>query len=324
MTSFLRGTLLRGRGGLGFATAAKAASSNKLGYEAGDVVPSLAGLIPKLAANQKQAVNEMPWVKSSHNFFQTWKKVAHCMPKYAAFLDAHKNLSIVDHATGKTAGFQYDVEAARKALGTKTMNEEAMVALGEFYLCVGLQLRPEEMNAAGSDKVALMEVARRSAEEDFEPFIDAARELVADYDRDLHKALEETSPFYEVDLGLFWHANFDVAAPAEFLHFVTALGHGSGFRGVDSYAHVSKEARAKMLQKVFDDLQGDDAVMEPARRAAAITYSKWLEAASMPVKATISQALMEHGLLVGLEVHDGEKLLPELEAIVSRAVEAQL
>jgi len=85
------------------------------------------------------------------------------MHKYEAFLDAHKDLGVVDTAEGKTAGFQYDLMATRKALGGKTVSEKAMVALGEFYLCIALKLRPEEIAAAGSDKDALMKVANTSA-----------------------------------------------------------------------------------------------------------------------------------------------------------------
>jgi len=137
-------------------------------------------------------------------------------------------------------------------------------------------------------------------------------------------ALEETSPFYEVDMDLFWHANFDVAAPAEFQHFVTALGHGSGYHGVQDHAHVSKEKKAKIIEDAWKGLLSDDAMMEPARRAAIMTYDKWLEASSIPVKGTISQTLMEHGLLVSLDVYEGKKLLPELPEVLSRAVEARL
>merc|ERR1719197_1335502 len=121
------------------------------------------------------------------------------------------------------------------------MGEKSMAALAEFYLCMAFKLRPEEIAAAGSDSTALLEVARRCAEEDFEPFVDSARELVSDYDMPMHMALEETSPFYEVDEGLFWRANFDVAAPAEFQHFLTALGHGSGQGWVLEKAHTSPE-----------------------------------------------------------------------------------
>lgn len=327
---FKRAHLLRRSGVCLAATAAKPAPKNKLGYESGDLVPALAGLIPKLPANQEKSISGMPWVQSSASFFQTWEKVARCMPKYEAFLGAHKHIGVVDTADGKTAGFQYDVSSARKALGGKFMNEQAMVALGEFYLCIAFKMRPEEVAAAGSDQSALLKVAQRSAEEDFEPFVDAARELVADYDKSLHMALEETSPFYEIDMGLFWHANFDVAAPAEFQHFVTALGHGSGYHGVQDHAHVSKEKIAMIVDKAWQGLLSDDAMMEPARRAAIMTYNKWLEAASMPVKGTICQALMEHGLLVSLDVHNGGKLLPQLAKqlhvpeTVSAAVEARL
>ena len=58
----------------------------------------------------------------------------------------------------------------------------------------------------------MLKLAQKVADEDFEPFVDNARELVSDYNSKLHKALEDTSIWYEVDDGLFWQANFDVAA----------------------------------------------------------------------------------------------------------------
>lgn len=321
MVHFLNRACLLGRSGLRFASQAP---KNKLGYHAGDLVPSLAGLIPKLPANQDKKVTDMPWVKSSQSFFDMWNLVAPCMPKYEVFLNAHKGLGIAEADEGKTAGFVYDLGKARSALGGRAMNEQTSAALAEFFLCVALRLRSEEVTAAGSDSKALLEVARRSAEEDFEPFIDAARKLVADYNRSLHQALEETSPFYEVDLDLFWHANFDVVAPAELQHYLTALGHGSGY--AIGHAHTSKKEVAKTIEKTREALFSNDNTLEPARRAAMMVYDKWLEASSMPVKARIIQLLMEQGLLVSLDVHESNKLLPELPEIagMSQAVEAKL
>merc|ERR1719410_877303 len=141
----------------------------------------------------------------------------------------------------------------------KLMRPEVLAALGEFYLAVALRLRPEAIDAAGVDATGLLRIARDCAEEDFEPFIEEARALVANYDPSLHAALEETCPLYEVDEGLFWRANFDVAAPAEFHHYLTALGHGSGASLVPAQAHTSKAGASAAVEQAWQGLVGDDA-----------------------------------------------------------------
>jgi hypothetical protein len=228
------------------------------------------------------------------------------MAKYEEFLRAHKS----PKELGKKP-FLQDVRMMQGIQAGRAMNEDVQIALGEFYLCVASQLRPDELNAAGSDNAALLQVARRCAEEDFEPFIEHARNFVADYDSGLHKALEETCPLYEVEDGLFWRANFDVASAAEFQHFLTALGHGSGQRWVPDKTYTSPKDVEGVIASARDALNGDDVVFEPARRAAKLTYEKWLEASSMPVKADIIKALSEHGLLVTeKDVHHSSVRLP--------------
>lgn len=280
----------------------------KVGFSPGDLEPSLAALIPKLPFNASRPVSEQPWVKHSEKFFQTWKLVAPCMPKYDEFLQAHKEIGPIGN------GFQFDQAQARKSLNARVMSDTAQVALAEFYLSLALRFRPGEVDDAGSDSAALLKIARQCAEEDFEPFIEEAQKAVANYDRELHMALEETTPFYEVDDGLFWHANFDVVAAASFQHFITALGHGSGFRGVKDQAYNSKEGIAKTVDATWEALIGADGSMEPARRAAMIVWDQWSEASSMPVKGHIRKTLMEHGLLVSTDPAESkiQKLLPEL------------
>lgn len=268
----------------------------------------MAALIPKASGNAGKLRADTPWVKSSENFFTTWKKIAPCMPTYAEFIALHKKKGI---DVGN--GFVQDSKLARKALDGKVhAQDEVLAALGKFYLHVAMQLRPQEIEAAGSDNAALLKVARSCAEEDLEPFIENARKLVSDYDPQLHKDLEATSTWYEVDDGLFWQANFDVAAPAAFQHFLTAVGYGSGQGRVEGKAHASPEEVARRTKIVQEGLSGSDPSFEPARRAAEVVYQKWLEASSMPAKASIKQLLSEHGLIVTLDVHDTNTLMPEL------------
>jgi hypothetical protein len=228
------------------------------------------------------------------------------MPDYEKFITAHKG-SLHDNMK---RGFWHDRNKTNAFQGGKTMQPEPEAALAEFYLAVALRLRPDAVESAGSDSKALLQIARDCAEEDFEPFVEQARELVSDYNPALHEKLEETSPFYEVDDGLFWHANFDVAAPAEFQHFLTALGHGSGQGHVQEQAHVNPKKVPKMVEEMWNGLNSDDPKFEPARRAAMLTYEKWLHASSMPVKSSISKVLMEHGLIIGEDVHDNKTLFP--------------
>jgi len=291
--------------------------ASQVGPRPQDLLPSLAALIPKARINQNRRASDCDWVKSSESFFNTWKKVGPCMPKYAEFLAHHR-----DQGLDVGNGFLNDTKLAQKALGGKTHgNEKVVVAIGEFFLQVASQLRPKEVEAAGSDSNALLKVAQKCAEEDFEPFIENARELVSSYDPKLHKALEETSIWYEVDDGLFWQANFDVAAPAAFLHFLTAIGHGSGQGYVEGKAHTSQKDITRQVELVREGLSGSDPAFEPARRAAEVTYTNWLEASSMPVKADIKKILSEHGLIVTKYVHDNNVLMPELmpeEAVQAR------
>jgi hypothetical protein len=270
----------------------------------------LASLIPKTSRCKEIDASKMDWVRKSETFFKTWEKVAPCMAQYEAFLKAHKDVSQGPASLGQ--GFQRDVRAMQAAQMGKAMNPAAEVALGEFYLSVALRLRPHEIDAAGSDSKALLNVARSCAEEEFEPFIEDARALVSDYDASMHMALEDTCPLYEVDEGLFWRANFDVTSAAEFQHFITALGHGSGQGNVLERAHTSPSHVPEAVKRASEGLNGNDASFEPARRAARLVYEKWLEASSMPVKANIIQALMEHGFLVGKDIHSSEALLPEV------------
>jgi hypothetical protein len=247
----------------------------------------------------------MPWVKSTERFFDTWKKIAPCMPKYAEFLALHKleGVKLQNNVV-------QDLKLARNAQAGKVANEEVIAALGKFYLSVALKLRPQAVEEAGSDNDALLKLAQKVADEDFEPFVDNARELVSDYNSKLHKALEDTSIWYEVDDGLFWQANFDVAAPSAFLHFLTAVGHGSGQGHTTGKAHTSPENVAREVELVRKGLEDGNPAFEPASRAAEVVYTKWLEASSMPVKADIKKILSEHGLLITEGVHDAP-LMPE-------------
>lgn len=278
-----------------------------IGHRPGDFLPSLAAMIPGLAQCKAIETAKLPWVTSAEEFFTTWRKIAPCLGKYQEFLSVHKGPQVGSNVP-------MDLKVMKRQLGGKTMSDVAQAAIAEFYLCVALQLRPDEIAEAGSDNRALLAVARKCAEEDFEPFIERARNLVADYDGEMHRTLEETCPLYEVDTGLFWHANFDVTSAAEFQHFLTTIGHGSGYGTQREPTYIKPKDVETRIAHISSSIHNDSA-FEPARRASILVYTKWLAAASMPVKSAISKALMEHGLLVSKDVHDHGTLLPNVPAL---------
>jgi len=312
MTLWSRGAkLVHVLGRAGYASSAAAPRRGPIGHRPGDLLPSLAALIPGLPPCKAIAASALPWVKSAEEFFEIWPKLLPCMGKYEQFLSVHQGPTV-----GQGGGVPMDLKVMKKQLGGKAMSDDAQVAIAEFYLCVAFHMRHEEIVAAGSDNDLLLKSARACAEEDFEPFIERAREFVSDYDGPMHRSLEETCPLYEVDDGLFWRANFDISSASEFQHFLTALGHGSGYGTQPESTYIKPEdvkSRVKHIHASLLDV--NDAKSEAARRAAVLVYTKWLQAASMPVKASISKALMEHGFLVSEDVHDSDKLLPHVPAL---------
>jgi len=220
----------------------------------------LAALIPQIPKCKEMRASDMPWVKQSQSFFETWEALKGCMPLYDKFIESHSPLG------GGIAGgnLQQDVRRMSTKMQGQAMKESTQAALAEFYLAVAVKLRPAEIEGAGSDSKALLQVAQKCAMEDFEPFVDKGRELITDYDPELHKALEETCPLYEVDDGLFWRANFDVVAPAEFHHFLTALGHGSGAQAVPGQAHVKQSDVQAILESAERAIAGGEASAQPS------------------------------------------------------------
>lgn len=283
----------------------------RVGLRHGELAPSLATLVPKYhEKSSSPALSKSPWVQEAEQLMMTWKKVAPCMEKYQAFLKTHEG------KVTSGGGFKHDLVKARFSMQGKSMQESSIVAIGEFYLCVALQTRPEAVSAAGDDSAALMQVARMCAEEDFEPFLVRAREFVSDYDADLHKKLEETTPLFEVSEGLFWHENLNVAAPAEFQHFLSALGYGSGqgFMPQKSWCVAPGAEVDAVVAQVWNGLLDEsNSSLGPARRAAELAYRRWFQASSMPVKASIMTILTDNGLLIapGVNQEIPATLLPQ-------------
>mmetsp|Transcript_59225 Transcript_59225/g.138671 ORF Transcript_59225/g.138671 Transcript_59225/m.138671 type:complete len:267 (-) Transcript_59225:70-870(-) len=211
------------------------------------------------------------WTGSAQSLFGTWEKLAVCLPRYAAFID----------------------KCNRKDLKRPHvfMNEKAQAALGEFYLCCALRMREKEVEEAGQDSEKLLALASEVAQQDVEPFFQECRDFVSSYNEALHRRLDDTTIWREVEDGLFWHHSFEVVAD-------------------EAYAALRREA----LPAEADWPEGGDstsiaAVLEsfsaavreggPSRKKAEVIYRAFLEASAMPVKCSLRTALIDHGILYG-------------------------
>ena len=184
------------------------------------------------------------------SIFPMLEKLHICLPKYHEFLTKTK----------KTDVRRADV----------FMNDEASGALAEFYLCCALKLRPDDIEAAGQESAKLLQIAGDVATKDVEPFLDEVRTFVDDYDHDIHQNLEETTPFMEIDQGLFWHHNFLAASKTD-------------------YEKLLAKAKGTNDEKWEQELSGE----------AKVVAEQWLDKSAMSVKAVIRDLLIRHGLIVG-------------------------
>jgi len=200
------------------------------------------------------------------------------MPKYAAFLQKTNRKDLK-----KVHIFMNDVAQAR---------------LFEFYLCCALRLRPEAVEEAGEDSERLLKLARTVAEEDVEPYFQACRDFAAGYDESLHRRIDETTIWREVEDGLFWHHSFEVAAPSQY----------AAFRAATLPAEADWPAR--------EDAAGIEAALEAcghalategeeARAIAEDVFRAFLEASAMPVRGSIRNALIDHGIMWGKVIYRG-------------------
>mmetsp|Transcript_16658 Transcript_16658/g.33823 ORF Transcript_16658/g.33823 Transcript_16658/m.33823 type:complete len:218 (-) Transcript_16658:52-705(-) len=178
------------------------------------------------------------------------------------------------------------------------MNEEAQAKLGEFYLCCAFRLRPDDVEAAGQDAQKLLALAREVANDEVEPLFQDCRDFVADYDWELHERLDGTTIWREVDDGLFWHHSFEAASASAYRAYrETALPPEASWPAKDDAAAIN------------EILEGCGAAVAEGGRARGLAedvYQQFLEASSMPVKASIRTALIDHGILAGEVVYRGE------------------
>ncbi|CAE7224562.1 unnamed protein product, partial [Symbiodinium necroappetens] len=81
-----------------------------------------------------------------------------------------------------------------------------------FYLCCALRLREKQVEEAGQDSEKLLALASEVAQQDVEPFFQECRDFVSSYNEALHRRLDDTTVWREVEDGLFWHHSFEVVA----------------------------------------------------------------------------------------------------------------
>ncbi|KAF4739577.1 hypothetical protein FOZ62_004157 [Perkinsus olseni] len=191
------------------------------------------------------------WTETAERLLGVLDRLSPCLPRHREFLDSMNPKDL-----------------KRPHL---FINESAQEKLGAFYLCCALRLRPREIEQAGDDNAALLQLTREVAEKEVEPLLAELREFVSDYDSAMHEALEATSVYREISDDLFWHHNFVSACPS-------------------LYADLQQQ-----LPDDDHDVENQMLDNELARRV----YSAWLEASGQPVKGEIRAALVEYGLLAG-------------------------
>ncbi|KFG60718.1 hypothetical protein TGRUB_224730 [Toxoplasma gondii RUB] len=154
-------------------------------------------------AENWQASGKPQWARvCEERHFPMLQKLQPCFPLYRDVLAA------MEQADFKPAGL--------------VVNSEAQAKLGEFFLCCACALRPQEVESAGADNAALLRVAQRTAEKDFEPWLQEVRSFVSDFDATLADQVEAAALLRAHDEGRFWEASFAAAAPDLFDALVAA------------------------------------------------------------------------------------------------------
>ena len=161
------------------------------------------------------------------------------------------------------------------------MNEEAKAKLGKFYLCSAYQLRRAEVDKAGSDNTKLLSLIEDTAQKTVEPFLEDVRGFIADYNSEVHKALEETSVYQTIDKRLFLHHNFLVAAPEAYAEYLARYDQ----------VYIDKPAGSD----VSEPLVHDQELVEKAQTV----YNSWVEISGTPLKGQIKNALIDSGFIFG-------------------------
>merc|ERR1719469_815042 len=174
--------------------AAAAASAAKFSGKFA-VHPLLPG-VAQLAAKSCIGKVKPSWASEAQRLLGTWEQLGPCMRHYSDF---RKNTKAKDLKKQHVY-----------------MNDGASSELAKFYLCCALRLRPDAVENAGQNSDKLLQLASAVAQEEVEPFFEDCRKFVDSYDEVMHRKLDETTVWHEIDESLFWHASFEVAASTEY------------------------------------------------------------------------------------------------------------
>eukprot|EP00929_Paragymnodinium_shiwhaense_P070714 TRINITY_DN35837_c0_g1_i1.p1 TRINITY_DN35837_c0_g1~~TRINITY_DN35837_c0_g1_i1.p1 ORF type:complete len:315 (+),score=86.69 TRINITY_DN35837_c0_g1_i1:124-945(+) len=214
------------------------------------------------------------WRGQAEDIFDKFQKIGPCMPKYTDFL--------------KTTN-KKDLKKPHVF-----MNDTAQEKLGEFYLCCALHLRMEEVEKVAKDNEALLKLASTVATEDVEPFFENCRNFIASYDEALHRRLDGTTVWREVDDKLFWHHSFEAAAAEPYTVFRSALLPPEA----DWPAPEKEDEVEKLLAECARRIAADGGDAE-ARKLAEAVYQGFLEACVSPVQAAVRTALIDQAVIAG-------------------------
>lgn len=236
-------------------------------YAIHPLLPGAASLAAKACIGRVKPT----WAIEAQDLLRRWGEVAPCMKHYAEFRSKTKARDLKKQHV--------------------FMNEKASAELARFYLCCAVRIRREEVDACGTDNQKLLELAGKVATENVEPFFDECREFAKGYDKNLHRALDETTVWYEVDDGLFWHHSFEAGAKGEYAAFTAeALPPREAWPEAEDMAGVDHAL------EVFGATLGENGAMRPG---AERVFSAFLDSSVMPAKCSIRTALIDHGILWG-------------------------
>jgi hypothetical protein len=203
------------------------------------------------------------WAEDASRICETLKKLQPCFPLYSSF----KNLA--------------DPNDLKKP--HVFMNEGAQAKLAEFYLCSALQLRRQEVEAAGQDNSKLLALIGSTANECVEPFFDDVRKFLADYDKNLHKELEDTTVYQTIDMRLFWHHNFLASSAELYSDYLASFDRVCDGNDLDINLFKRDIDLVNKAQKVYD---------------------KWLDGSVMPLKGQIKNVLLDVGVIYGERAYE--------------------
>eukprot|EP00811_Abedinium_folium_P005916 NODE_15444_length_1049_cov_9.603037.p2 GENE.NODE_15444_length_1049_cov_9.603037~~NODE_15444_length_1049_cov_9.603037.p2 ORF type:complete len:257 (+),score=86.97 NODE_15444_length_1049_cov_9.603037:89-859(+) len=254
--------------------AATGAMRSIRGHALHPLLPNSAELVSKAFKGHAKPA----WTPKAEELLEKWGKIGLCMSHYQDFRRKTKKRDI-------------------KKLHI-FMNEKAQARLARFYLCCALRLRPKEVDAAGTDAQRLLSLAQDVAEKDVEPYFEECREFVASYDEGLHRRLDETTVWFEIGDGLFWHHSFEAVSPKAYARLqASMLPPEEEWPSAEDKDGI--ESTLKACEAAID---GDAQV----RELAEDVYQRFLEASKTPVQERMRSALIDTGVIWGKVTYRGK------------------